>query len=141
VAAAAQARRAAPRPDLDDDYAPRPGRQGARRVSRSRRHTAQRAGLTRVAVIFAVCLTALAVGRVALSFAVVQKSLQTEAVVHESRRVSALNDKRQEEVAQLASTVRIRHIAESELGLVEATHIEYPKPLLRGTVVEVAANR
>jgi hypothetical protein len=125
VAAAAQARRAAPRPDLDDDYAPRPGRQGARRVSRSRRHTAQRAGLTRVAVIFAVCLTALAVGRVALSFAVVQKSLETEKLVHTQRQVTAENARLAEDVAQRASTVTIRAVAEHQLGLVDASGVMY----------------
>jgi cell division protein FtsB len=140
VATAAEHARRAPAPRYDDGLR-QEAPSHAYRAPRTRRRAAQRSRLTRAFVVFVACLTVLAVGRVALSFAVVQKSLQTEAVVHESRRVSALNDKRQEEVAQLASTVRIRHIAESELGLVEATHIAYPKPLLRGTVVEVAANR
>ncbi|HET6474521.1 MAG TPA: hypothetical protein VFH93_00350 [Thermoleophilia bacterium] len=113
----------------------------AYRAPRTRRRAAQRSRVTRAFVIFVACLTVLAVGRVALSFAVVQKSLQTEAVIHEERRITALNDKRQEQLAQLASPVRIRKIAEKELGLVEATHPLYPKPLLRGTVAEVTANR
>ena len=140
MATAAQHARRAPAPRYDDD-ARQDAPAYAYRAPRTRRRAAQRSRLTRAFVIFVACLTVLAVGRVALSFAVVQKSLQTEAVVHEARRVAALNDKRQEEVAQLASTVRIRHIAESELGLVEATHVLFPKPLTRGTVVEVAAKR
>jgi hypothetical protein len=113
----------------------------AYRAPRTRKRAAQRSRLTRAFVIFVACLTVLAVGRVALSFAVVQKSLQTDAVVREERRVTALNDKRREEVAQLASTLRIRHIAETQLGLVDATHVKYLKPLKRAPVVEVAANR
>ena len=140
MATAAQHARRAPSPRHDGEVR-RDAPAYAYRAPHTRRRAAQRSRLTRAFVIFVACLTVLAVGRVALSFAVVQKSLQTDAVVHEARRVAALNDTRQEEVAQLASTVRIRHIAESELGLVEATHVLYPKPLTRGTVVEVAANR
>ena len=117
------------------------GEPAAYRAPQARRRAAQRARLTRVFVVFVICLTVLAVGRVSLSFAVVQKSLQTDAVVREERRVSALNDKHREEVAQLASTLRIRHIAETQLGLVDATHVKYLKPLKRGPVAEVAANR
>jgi cell division protein FtsL len=83
----------------------------------------------------------LAVGRVALSFAVVQKSLQTGAVVREERRVSEQNDELREEVARLSSTSRIHHIAQSELGLVDPTAIAYPDALLPAGASEVAANR
>ena len=95
----------------------------------------------RTFIVFVACLTVLAVGRVALSFAVVQKTLQTDAVVHEQRRVTDKNDQLQEEVARLSSTVRIRHIAEADLGLVDATHLTYLQPLKGGTVSEVAATR
>ena len=74
----------------------------------------------RTFVIFVGCLTVLAVGRVALSFAVVQKTLQTDAIVREERRVSDKNGELREEVARLSSTMRIQHIAESQLGLVAA---------------------
>ncbi len=140
MAAAAQQARRAPAPRHDDE-ARREAPTHAYRAPRTRKRAAQRSRLARTFVIFVACLTVLAVGRVALSFAVVQKSLQTDAVVHEARRVAALNDERQEEVARLASTVRIRRIAESELGFVDATHVLYPKPLLRGSLGEVAANR
>jgi cell division protein FtsL len=95
----------------------------------------------RTFVVFVACLTVLAVGRVALSFAVVQKTLRTEAVVREERRLSAQNDQLREEVARLSSTVRISHIAESELGLVYAQHIDYPKPLKAGASAKAASDR
>jgi cell division protein FtsB len=140
VATAAQHARRAPAPRHRDDARP-DAPVYAYRAPRTRRRAAQRSRLTRAFVIFVACLTVLAVGRVALSFAVVQKSLQTDAVVHEARRVAARNDERQEELARLSSPARIRHIAEKELGLVFPTHVEYPEPLMHGTVVEVAANR
>jgi len=142
VATAAQHARRAPSPRYDGEVR-RDAPDYAYRAPRTRRRAAQRSRLTRAFVIFVACLTVLAVGRVALSFAVVQKSLQTDAVVHEARRVAALNDKRQEEVAQLASTVRIRHIAEKELGLVDAD-LRYVTILKLGKgdrIAEVAANR
>ena len=74
----------------------------------------------RTFVVFVGCLTVLAVGRVALSFAVVQKTLQTDAIVREERQISDKNAQLQEQVAQLSSTPRIRHIAETQLGLVDA---------------------
>ena len=95
----------------------------------------------RTFIVFVACLTVLAVGRVALSFAVVQKTLQTDAVVHEQRRVVDKNDQLQEEVARLSSAVRIRHIAEPDLGLVDATNLTYLEPLKGGTLSEVAATR
>lgn len=94
----------------------------------------------RTFVVFVAVLTVLAVGRVALSFAVVQKTLQTEAIVREERRITAKNDQLREEVARLSSTSRIRHIAENDLGLVDASHFMYPRPLMPRAVSEVAAN-
>ena len=127
MAATAQARRqAAPRRDDWDERpertAPRPV---ARRAPQSRRRAAQRARLTRAFVIFVVCLTVLAVGRVALSFAVVQKTIETDAIAREQRAVTAENAELAEDLAQLGSTVRIRHIAEKQLGLVDADHVRY----------------
>jgi cell division protein FtsL len=140
AAAARHVRRTAAAPRYDDEarvdtpvY--------AYRAPRTRRRAAQRSRLTRAFIIFVTCLTLLAVGRVALSFAVVQKSLQTDAVVREERRLSAENGELREKVAQLASPVNIRRIAESQLGLVDTTHVVYLKPLKRGTLAEVAAIR
>lgn len=112
----------------------------AYRAARTRRKAAQRSRLMRTFVIFVGCLTVLAVGRVALSFAVVQKTLQTDAIVREERRVSERNGELQAEVAGLSSTTRIRHEAQ-KLGLVDASHISYPRPLSGGRASEVAANR
>jgi cell division protein FtsL len=113
----------------------------AYRAPRTRRKAAQRSRVMRAFVVFVACLTVLAVGRVALSFAVVQKTLQTEAVVREERRLSAQNDELREEVARLSSTVRISHIAESQLGLVYASHIDYLKPLKSGAAAKAATDR
>ena len=128
MAAAAQARQAAAAPRRWDEDAERTAaRPAPRRAPQARARAARRARFTRAFVVFVVCLTVLAVGRVALSFAVVQKSLQTDAIAREERRVSAENAQLSEELAQLSSTVRIRHIAENQLGLVDATHVLYLK--------------
>ncbi len=99
----------------------------AYRAPRTRKRAAQRSRLMRTFVIFVGCLTVLAVGRVALSFAVVQKTLQTDAIVREERRISDKNDQLEEQVAQLGSPVRVRHIAESQLGLVDADPHRLPR--------------
>jgi cell division protein FtsB len=105
----------------------------AYRAPRTRKRAAQRSRLTRAFVAFVIVLTVLAVGRVALSFAVVQKTLQTDAVVREERRISAQNDQLEGTLSDLGSALRIRHIAQSQLGLVDASHISYPEPLLPKT--------
>lgn len=137
--AARQARAGAPARQYDEDvreHAP----QYAYRAPRTRARAAQRSRLMRTFVIFVGCLTLLAVGRVALSFAVVQKTLQTDAVVREERRISDRNDQLEEKLAQLGSPVRIQHIAESQLGLVlPGSHISYPEPLLPKGERKVAA--
>ena len=120
MAAAAQARRAAAAPRRQEQPELVPARPTARRAPQARRRAAQRARLTRVFVIFVVCLTVLAVGRVSLSFAVVQKTLQTATVVREERALSAENAQLGERLAQMRSPVRIRRIAQTQLGLVEA---------------------
>ena len=143
MAAVAQRARGAAAPRHEDDLYEAPS-QAAYRAPRTRRRAAQRTRLTRAFVIFVVCLTVLAVGRVALSFAVVQKSLQTDALVRQERTLTALNDQRQEDLAQLASTVRIRHIAETQLGLVDAfefSHVTFLKLGKSAAIAEVAANR
>jgi len=122
VATAAQARRATarPRPHDDRDAAPAP-----RRAPQPRSRLATRSAVGRTVMVFVVCLTVLAVGRVALSFAVVQKTLQTDAIARQERQVSAENSRLAEELAQLSSSVRIRWVAEHELGLVDPDHVRY----------------
>ena len=138
MAAAAQARRAvaAPRPQEQPERTQ--ARPAARRAPQARRRAAQRARLTRVFVVFVICLTVLAVGRVALSFAVVQKTLQTAAVVREERALSSENAQLVEKLAQLGSTVRIRHIAETQLGLVDADHVQYLRVTKGARMAKVA---
>ena len=127
MAAAAQARRAAAAPQREEQPERAPARPAARRAPQARARAARRARLTRVFIVFVICLTVLAVGRVSLSFAVVQKTLQTAAVVREERALSSENAQLAEELARLGSTVRIRHIAETELGLIDADHVQYLK--------------
>ena len=125
MAAAAQARRTAAAPRRREQPELVPARPAARRAPQTRRRAAERARLTRVFVIFVICLTVLAVGRVSLSFAVVQKTLQTEAVVAEERALSAENARLNESLAQMRSPGHIRPIAEKQLGLVETDHWLY----------------
>jgi hypothetical protein len=137
AAAARHARAAAPAPRYERD-ARTEAPAYAYRAPRTRRRAAQRSRLTRAFVAFVIVLTVLSVGRVALSFAVVQKTLQTDAVVSEERRISAKNDQLEGDLATLASSLRIRHIAESQLGLVDAKYISYPEPLLPKTTASDA---
>lgn len=138
MAAVAQARRAAAAPRRQEQPERVPARPAARRAPQARRRAAQRARLTRVFVVFVICLTVLAVGRVSLSFAVVQKSLQTETVVREERALSAENAQLAEKLAQMSSTVRIRHIAETQLGLVDADHVQYLRVTKGARLAKVA---
>ncbi len=142
MATAAQHARRAPAPSREQEARTETPTY-AYRAPHTRRKAAQRSRVTRAFVIFVGCLTVLAVGRVALSFAVVQKTLQTDAIVHEERRISDKNGQLQEKVAGLAATGRIRQIAVHDLGLVDADprHTSYLKPLYRKASSEVAANR
>jgi len=116
VAGAAQARRTAARARPQVEVQPaRPRRKAAPRP-----RPVARARLTRLFFVFVICLTVLSVGRVALSFAVVQKSLATDSVKVEQRRLEAENADLAAQVTQLRSGSRIRQIAEHQLGLVPA---------------------
>ena len=140
MATAAEARRAAARPRPDDERDPLPA---PCRAPQARRRAAHRAGVNRLVVVFVVCLTVLAVGRVALSFAVVQKTLQTDAVAKQARQVSADNARLAEDLAQLSSAVHIRWMAERELGLVDADleHVRYLKAPRAGAAAKGGAER
>ena len=138
MAATAQARRAAAAPRRQEQPERPPARPAARRAPQARARAARRARLTRAFVVFVICLTVLAVGRVSLSFAVVQKTLQTAAVVRQERALSSQNAQLVEKLAQLGSTVRIRHIAETELGLIDANHVEYLKVAKGARLAKVA---
>ena len=116
MARAAAARRPAPR------YEDEPRVVRRRTVPSRARGTqsAPRARTVRLFFVFVVCLAVLGVGRVALSFAVVQKSLQTDVVRTEQRRIEAVNADLAAQVTRLGSAARIRNIAQSQLGLVLA---------------------
>jgi hypothetical protein len=92
-------------------------------------------------MLFIVCLTALAVGRVALSFAVVQKTLQTDAVARQARQVSSENARLAEDLAELSSPVHIRRVAERELGLVDPDHVRHLKAPRAGAPAKGGAER
>ena len=83
-------------------------------------------------MLFAVCLALLAVGRVTLSFAVVQKNLQTEAIVSQQRSVAADNAKLEQEIARLSASPRIRQLAMERYGLVPAQGVVYLTPEATG---------
>ncbi len=123
MARSGQARATAARPLYDDSpEAPRPD---VRRAPRRRSRPQARARLSRPLVVFVVCLALLGVGRVTLSFAVVQKNLQTGAVVREQNQLASENQSLSEEMARLSSTIRIHNVAVNRLGLVAAENVQY----------------
>ena len=89
------------------------------------RRTSPRLSLGAKLVIFGVCMALLAVGRVTLSFAVVQKNLQTQSVMRAQRELRAQNGQLASKVARLASTVRIQKLAIERYGLVPAQNVLY----------------
>lgn len=119
MAASAQARDAAQAPRRRQQPQRVPVRPAASPASRTRRRPVVSSRHTRAFVVFVLCVAVLAAGRVAMSFAVVQKTVATDAVASEERRVAAENAQLQEELAHLGSIVRIRSIAENRLGLID----------------------
>ena len=81
--------------------------------------------LSRHLFAFVIILALLGAGRVTLSFAVVQKSLQTGATTHETMSLTASNARLSDKIAALSSTSRIRAIAVNELHLVPAIDVRY----------------
>ena len=111
-------------PRYEDSYsAPEPSRAPSRR-SRPVARPAQRL-LWRHLFAFAIVLALLSAVRVTLSFAVVQKTLQTGAAVHETVRLTSSNALLSDQVAALSATNRIRSIAVNKLHLVPATGVRY----------------
>lgn len=84
---------------------------------------------------FIVCLFALGVGRVTLSFAVVQKNLQTDSVVSQSRGLAVENAKLEEQAAGMSSSLALRSIA------VKRYHLEVPGRVEYVTVSAAAARK
>jgi cell division protein FtsL len=81
--------------------------------------------LTRLLVAFVIAVAVLGIGRVALSFAVVQKTMATEAVAAEQRRVVAENAQLAADVTRLSSMTRVRAIALRRLDLVPPSGVVY----------------
>jgi iron-sulfur cluster repair protein YtfE (RIC family) len=76
-------------------------------------------------VVFGVLLAMLSVGRVALSFAVVQKNLQTDAVATRYRTVAAQNQQLGETAASLSSALTIRNTAINRYHLIVSSNVQF----------------
>lgn len=100
-------------------------RPAVRRAPRPRTRSRPRSKFTSRVIVFSVCLALLAVGRVTLSFAVVQKSLQTGDVVRVERQLAADNAQLAEQAAQLAANSSILRTATKQLHLVPMTNVQY----------------
>ena len=74
---------------------------------------------------FGILLAVLAVGRVTLSFAVVQKNLQTDAVSHQYRTVNAENQRLAEKAAGLSSSLAVRNAAIGRYHLVVSPTVQF----------------
>jgi len=76
-------------------------------------------------LVFGVLLAVLAVGRVTLSFAVVQKNLQTDAIAHQYRVVNADNQRLAEKAAGLSSSLAVRNTAINRYHLVVSPSVQF----------------
>lgn len=105
-----------------------PGRAEGRRVAAPTKR-ARRArfafNLPVPLLAFIVCLAVLAVGRVTLSFAVVQKNLQTDSVVRQYRQLTVQNAQLKEQAASMSSSLALRGIAIKRYHLVVPSRVEY----------------
>ncbi|MGO8685062.1 MAG: hypothetical protein ACLQUT_10865 [Thermoleophilia bacterium] len=119
---AAYQRAALPHYDEADEALPlRPVPQ---RRSRSLARPAQRA-LPRRLFVLVILLAILAAGRVTLSFAVVQKSLQTSAATSEVARLTADNTQLSNQLVALTATSHVRAMAVNKLHLVPVVDVQY----------------
>jgi len=105
----------------------RPTRVPQRRPSGSpaRASRLSRQSLTVRLVVFVVLLAVLAVGRVTLSFAVVQKNLQTDAVARQERVVDAANQRLAERAATLSSALTVRNVAMDKYHLIVPPDVQF----------------
>jgi hypothetical protein len=93
-------------------------------AARPRPRAAAHAKLPRLFFVFVACLAIIAVGRISLSFAVVQKSLQTDNVARAVSQLQIENNTLGESIARKAAGTIIREKA-SILGLVPAAKVTY----------------
>jgi hypothetical protein len=122
VARSAQAAAALPSPRREEEGRPREER---RRSPAPLLHGRLKARLPVRVLVFVVCLALLAVGRVTLSFAVVQKNLQTDNVVREYRRLDMQNQQLAEKAAGLASSLKVRNLAVKRYHLVLPSNVQW----------------
>jgi cell division protein FtsL len=116
VAGAQAARRQTARPLPEEDerrLRPVPGR-------RRRPSVVLHSRLATRLIVFGVCIALLAVGRVALTFAVVQKNLQTSAVIKQERTLRNDNMNLADQVAMQSANARVQKLAKQKYGLVPA---------------------
>jgi cell division protein FtsL len=121
--------RVSPAPSYDEEHweEPRPPRKAPARARPARSARRVRARLPAVLFVFLACLALLAVARISLSFAVVQKNLATTRIVNEQRALTVENSRLSEEAAALSSTLRVRTLALDELHLVPSGTVIYLK--------------
>jgi cell division protein FtsB len=129
MAAAASARaRSLPAPDRREDERRPVGapqrRPASAPAARPRSRRRLQALPTRL-VVFGVLLAMLATGRVALSFAVVQKNLQTDAVARQFHVVQAQNQQLAETAANLSSALAVRNVAMTRYHLIVPPDVQF----------------
>lgn len=76
-------------------------------------------------IVFGVLLAVLAVGRVTLSFAVVQKNLQTDAVTRQYRALDGQNQQLAETAAGLSSALAVRNVAVKKYHLIVSPWVQF----------------
>jgi hypothetical protein len=107
-------------------------------VERPRRRPRRRPLLSRpvvLLVLFAICLALLGVGRVTMTFAVVQESLDTANLVTKQRTLRQANAELSERLARLNASTRVHHLAVDKLGLVAPSSVVYLPKGEKATVV------
>jgi cell division protein FtsB len=117
--------RALPAPDRREiEQRPaRPQRRPERAPSRAAR-LSHRSLATRL-IVFGVLVAVLGAGRVALSFAVVQKNLATDTVAAQVRTVQARNQQLAEQAATLSSALTVRNLAQKKYHLIVAPDVQF----------------
>ena len=130
MAAAASARaRSLPAPDRHDEERRRPvgapQRRPANVPAAGPRQRRRLQALPARLVVLGVLLAILATGRVALSFAVVQKNLQTDAISRQYHVVQAQNQHLAETAATLSSALAVRNVAMTRYHLSVAPNVQF----------------
>ena len=113
MAASGASARSLPAPERHDERGPArvPQRRPVHRPASAPRPRRRLQALPARVIVFGVLLAVLAAGRVALSFAVVQKNLQTDTVARQFHAVQAQNQQLAETAATLSSALAVRNTA------------------------------